>query len=131
MTRDEFYSLKTAKKKKKTIEISEEEFELLLKEAGLTKKDFLNIVGCYENNLYRWAREKQYPPYIKTILTWAIKARKYENQTHNILENTDERQSEYELYKSLKAQNTNLKERIKEFKELEKLYLEILNDTKS
>lgn len=126
MTREEFYSLKTPKKKKKMIEMSEEKFDLMLKEAGLTKKDFLSIIGCYEHNLYRWAREKQYPPYIKTILEWAIKAKKYKNKIDE-LENSSnfEENKDTDNFDILKKHNLDLKEKINSYKELQKLYTEL------
>ncbi|KGI55832.1 hypothetical protein [Campylobacter sp. MIT 97-5078] len=116
-------------KTKKTIKMSETEFNFMLKEANLTKKGFLAIVDCHESNLYRWIRESEFPPYVKTILSWAIKAQKYkEIQTNE--KNKDEieiqiNEKKIAKIEKLKAINTKLQDEIKGYKELQKLYVDL------
>ena len=118
------------RKRNTVVEMEETEFENLLSQANLSKKDFLEITGYHLYNLYRWAGEKRYPPYIKNILIWAVKSRKYKEIENELnIENNKETEEEKKLnelkIKELKEKNLILKDEIKRYEELEKLYNQI------
>lgn len=108
-----------------TVEMEEKEFENMLEKANLTKQEFLNLIDCKIGVLYRWAKEKKYPLYVKTILNWIINARKID-EPENINKFADFVFDEkIEKYNNLKTENTSLKDKIKKYEELEKLYTEL------
>lgn len=111
------------RKNKTAIAMTEEEFNSMLNEAKISKEYFLEFTGYYLHNLYRWAREKEYPPYIKSILTWAVKAQKYNELINK--DNNEKCLSDIKV-KILKEKNQALKEEIKGYREIENLYNEIV-----
>ena len=62
------------------------EFEKLLKQAGLTKKEFANLTGMNYNSVVNWGTKNTYAQWVEPCLTAYIKAKKY-----------------YELKKSVKS----------------------------
>lgn len=97
---------------------SEEEFLKWLDEAGLSKKDFVKLAGCYENNLYNWAKKKKYPYYVKLLLETALKVKELkdnENSLNNLSNNN------IELEKLMK-ENQALEEEIKAYEKIEELF---------
>lgn len=56
--------------------MNENQFLEMLKEAGFDVNTFVELLGYKENSVNNWFKIK-YPSYVKPILEWAIKAKKY------------------------------------------------------
>ncbi|EAT99682.1 MULTISPECIES: acyl carrier protein [Campylobacter] len=54
------------------------EFEKLLKQAGLTKKEFANLTGMNYNSVVNWGTKNTYAQWVEPFLTAYIKAKKYD-----------------------------------------------------
>ena len=56
-----------------------EEFNLLLKKAGLTKKDFSNISSVSYNTVKMWGHDREVPNWVKPFIENYIKAKTLDN----------------------------------------------------
>ncbi len=65
--------------------MSNEEFEKLLKEAELTKKEFSKLVKMSYGGVVNWGREQQtLPNWVESWVDLYIKNRKFENLKRSI-----------------------------------------------
>lgn len=111
--------------------MNEELFSKMLKEAGMSKEQFVGELGYAVSSLQNWSRTK-YPSYVKPILEWAIKAKKYkeikqdsavlENDNKNLLE-TDRikkniaMREQFIKLSNLEKENKRLKNEIENIKQ--------------
>lgn len=54
------------------------EFEKLLKQANLTKKEFADVVGMNYNSVVNWGTKNTYAHCVEPFLNCYIKAKKYD-----------------------------------------------------
>ena len=101
--------------------MTKEKFENLLKEAGFkTQNEFASYLGLTPKAISDWkVGRNPFPKYLEIALTWAIKAKKY-----NEANNKDLTKHNLELLKlklnSLKAENIALKEEVEFLNSLKK-----------
>lgn len=59
--------------------MTNEEFKSLLLQAGFkSKKEFAEFIGLHYMTAIKWGKENPYPSWLKIMLQWAKKARKYD-----------------------------------------------------
>lgn len=107
-------------------------FEKYLKEANLTKQDFINLFDFVPMSLYKWSKANKYPHHLQIVLELMIKAQRYQRQDFTPFDEenkNDKDKAERTLLakdiKRLESENQRLKEQIKQFVELKKLFLEL------
>lgn len=54
------------------------EFEKLLKQANLTKKEFASIAGMNYNSVVNWGTKNSYAAWVEPFLNFYIKAKRYD-----------------------------------------------------
>lgn len=60
--------------------MTNDEFKSLLFDAGFkTKKDLSEFLGLHYTTTTKWGKDNPYPTWLKPVLEWAIKAKKYDD----------------------------------------------------
>ncbi|MCV3428227.1 XRE family transcriptional regulator [Campylobacter sp. IFREMER_LSEM_CL1904] len=57
------------------------EFEKLLKQAGLTKREFAKLTNMNYNSVVNWGTKNTYAKWVEPFLNYYIKAKKFDELT--------------------------------------------------
>ena len=60
------------------------EFEKLLKQANLSKKEFADIAGMNFNSVVNWGTKNTYAAWVEPFLNFYIKAKKYDELMQSV-----------------------------------------------